>query len=187
MDFYLQDAEPSTNAANILKLIFIIVILAVCLFFGFYPLLWYVSLIYSKFTKKSTRYLGFFNSFSSGIFFGIGLFLLLPESKEVFESWAKTNIEQENLQELPYCFFVCFGAYSFMLLMEKVVFSSQSLIPMISGEAGHGHAHGEDLHEQINHEEGEKLEGEDEDEEAFKNVVSSKGKFASFLGLRNRK
>lgn len=86
------------------------------------------------------------------------------------------------MKELPYCFFICFGAYSFMLLMEKVLFSSQSLIPMVSGDGGHGHSHGEDQNNH-SHDENEK----DEDEEAFKNVVSAKGKFASFLGLRNSK
>ena len=67
-----------------------------------------------------------------------------------------------------------------MLFLEKVLFSSQSLIPMVSGD-GHGHSHGDE----INHDHVE--DDKDEDEEAFKNVVSSKGKFASFLGLRNSK
>jgi ABC-type nickel/cobalt efflux system permease component RcnA len=118
----------------------------------------------------------------------------LPESKEVWEEWAKKNINQENLQELPYCFFVAFLAYSFFLFVEKVLFSASSLIPMIRGEGhhhGHDHDHVHDSHEHHEHdhhpEHSSPDTSEDEDEEAFKNVVSSKGKFASFLGMRNRK
>ena len=132
---------------------------------------------------------------------GIGLFLLLPESKEVWEDWAKANIKDEHLQELPYAFFVTFFAYSFMLFVEKVLFSTPSLIPLVSGE-GHPHGHDHGDHSGHNHDEPIETEhkelksidhgkdGEedsDEDEEAFKNVVSAKGKFASFLGMRNCK
>ncbi len=78
-----------------------------------------------------------------------------------------------------------------MLFVEKVLFNASSLIPMVSGEAhGHGHGH-EHEHEHENHEHSHLDESneseEDEDEEAFKNVVSAKGKFASFLGMRNCK
>ncbi len=74
-----------------------------------------------------------------------------------------------------------------MLMIEKVVFSSQSIIPFVSGEAGHGHSHGEE-EQHHDHSHQENLEKEDdEEEEAIKNVVSAKGKFASFLGLRNCK
>jgi hypothetical protein len=74
-----------------------------------------------------------------------------------------------------------------MLLIEKVIFSSQSIIPLVSGEPGHGHSHGgEELPHDHAHQ--ENLENQDdEEEEAIKNVVSAKGKFASFLGLRNCK
>ena len=37
MEFSLKESE---DAANILKVVFIIVILVTCLFFGFYPLFW---------------------------------------------------------------------------------------------------------------------------------------------------
>lgn len=41
MEFILKEGdEDSTKTANILKLVFIIVILAVGLFFGYYPLFW---------------------------------------------------------------------------------------------------------------------------------------------------
>ena len=131
--------------------------------------------------------MGFFNSFSGGIFCGIGLFLLLPEGKEVCEDWAKKNINDEKLQDLPFCFFIAFLAYSFFLFIEKVLFNASSLIPMVRGD-GHGHGHAHDTHEHEHHPEHSSPDtSEDEDEEAFKNVVSSKGKFASFLGMRNCK
>lgn len=60
-----------------------------------------------------------------------------------------------------------------MLLIEKILFSTQSLIPLIVSE-----------HDQ------EEMQGideldEDEDELALKNVISAKGKFASFMQIRN--
>lgn len=134
---------------------------------------------------------------------GIGLFLLLPDAKEVWEDWAKANIKDEHMQELPYAFFVSFFAYSFMLFVEKVLFSTPSLIHGISGEAAHSHNHEDHNHarnlileegksdkniqlKSVDHGNAEDADS-DEDEEAFKNVVSAKGKFASFLGMRNCK
>ena len=125
--------------------------------------------------------MGFINSFSGGIFIGIGLFLVLPESKENLEKWSQT-IETEFFKELPYCFFLTFLSYSMMLFFEKILFNSQSLIPMNYEENAHGHSHG--FHELKDVDEPE-VANSDEEEEIMKNVVSTKGKFASFLGIRN--
>lgn len=115
---------------------------------------------------------------------GIGLFLLIPESKEKFEDWAKKNVSNHQWQEMPYSYFIAFFAYGFMLLIEKIAFSSQSLIPMLNGAEAHGHVH---LNEEEIHSHHSSQENTDEEEEAIKNVVSTKGKFASFLQIKNCK
>jgi hypothetical protein len=127
------------------------------------------------------------NSFTGGVFMGIGFFLLLPESREMMESWADENIKDDKFKELPYSFFVTFLAYSFMLLIEKVFFTSTSLIPLINDVEPHGHVHRHDeSHISEHSSQIDEEPSEDEDEQVFKNVVSSKGKFASFMQIRNR-
>lgn len=104
------------------------------------------------------------------------------------EGWTEDNVKTKLLADQPYCFFVAFLAYSFMLFIEKVLFNSQSLIPLVSEEKGHshGHHHEEEAHEHEHHQDhAHEEEDSDEEEEAMKNVVSTKGKFASFLGVRN--
>ncbi len=76
-----------------------------------------------------------------------------------------------------------------MLFVEKVCFSSSSLIPIVNDIEPHGHAH---QHNEIHsdHQSSQLIpedQANDEDEEVFKNVVSTKGKFASFMQIRNRK
>lgn len=177
----LQDEENSDKSANIVKILFIFLVLAVTLFFGFSPL-------FCKLSKTSTRFLSFFNCFSGGIFMGIGLFILLPESSKIFQDWAEDAIKGHEWHEMPYAYFTAFLAYAFMLLIEKIFFNSQSLIPMLNGAQaghahGHDHEHGEDNHSQNS----EESEDSDAEEEVIKNVVSTKGKFGSFLQISNSK
>lgn len=149
--------------------------------------------IFSKVGKRSTRFLGFFNSFCGGIFAGIGLFLFLRDSKVTLSEYADINITNEKWREMPYAEFIVFISYSFMLFIEKVCFSTQSLIPMLNEGGNHGHHHEHDeershsSHGLIQGKEEEVESDSDEDEEAFKNVVGAKGKFASFLQIRNSK
>lgn len=102
------------------------------------------------------------------------------------EEWSEKNFESELLQELPYCYFIVFISYSFLLFVEKILFNSQSLIPMMNDGHGHGHGHGHD-EDKKSQDSFSDSEDSDEEEEAMKNVVSAKGKFASFLGVRNSK
>jgi hypothetical protein len=133
--------------------------------------------------------LSFTNSFTGGVFMGIGFFLLLPQSKEKLESWADDSIMDEKWKEMPYCFFISFLAYSFMLFVEKVCFSSTSLIPILNDVEPHGHSHNDERHSSMHSSDHENQDEvtEDENEETFKNVVSTKGKFASFMQIRNCK
>jgi ABC-type nickel/cobalt efflux system permease component RcnA len=119
--------------------------------------------------------MGYLNSLNGGIVIGIGLFLLLPESKQSFEEYfdsRHTNNEDEHSawEEMPYAFFLSFFVYSFLLFSEKVLLSSSIKQPHI-----HDHEHHYD----------EVENDSDVEEEVLKNVVSTKGKFASFLQVRN--
>lgn len=97
------------------------------------------------------KWLGLANAFSGGIFLGIALFHLLPESCERFEAaiteglWAK----------LPNAYFLAFMSYSLILFVEKVAFDSHSLI---QHDHGDGHGHGHDNH---NHDSKLELESKD--------------------------
>ena len=80
----------------------------------------------SYFIKKcrtSTKFLGIANAFSGGLFLGIGLFHVLPESAEMLES----------LSEMPVAYFCAFSSYALILFVEKVAFNSHALL--------HGHDH----------------------------------------------
>ena len=141
-------------------------------------------LFFSKRCRTSTKFLGIANAFSGGIFLGIGLFHLLPEGQEKFEG-------NKLLSTYPSAYFLAFCSYSLILFIEKVAFNSHQLL-----DHGHGHSHeppkvdissvdqsgrlGEGLVPNTS-----TIENEDEAEEAYKRAVTTKGKLASFLFLRN--
>ena len=108
---------------------------------------------------------------------GIGLFILLPESTEIAEKYfadlKKTNGDK-LIYNLPYSFFFCFFSYAFLLLVEKIFFNTSMIIPI-------------DLNEDQGISGFDNKESNDEEEETIKNIVSAKGKFASFLQIRNSK
>ncbi len=210
----------------------IIIIITVTLIFGLMPLFYNIS--------RSSKFLGIANAFSGGLFMGIGLFHLLPEAGENFESYYMTPEGQKSIIfGQPLSFFIAFISYSLILFLEKVAFNSHSLTAHTHGE-GRSHVHHDDLDEPLLNEfdEEEPLQGKDiknkndladeffndpyeknkkvfndyphlyyptnrssdnvrinhnfieendsdEDENTLKNVLSSKGQFASFLQTRN--
>ena len=210
----------------------ILIITFVSLLFGLIPLFCNI--------KKSSKLLGFANAFSGGLFMGIGLFHLLPEAGENFESYYATPEGQKSIIfGQPLSYFIAFISYSLILFLEKVAFNSHALTAHTHGE-GRSHVHHDDLDEPLLNEfdEEEPLQGKDiknkndladeffndpyeknkkvfndyphlyyptnrssdnvrinkifieendsdEDENTLKNVLSSKGQFASFLQTRN--
>jgi zinc transporter 1/2/3 len=190
--------EVNHTYVILLKIGFLVIILGVTLLFGYFPLFW-------KRCRNSTKFLGIANAFSGGIFMGIALFHLLPESNENFEGYFKKMAPESAFKDLPNAYFIAFLCYSLVLFVEKVAFNSHALIEHDHGD-GHGHNHGhEELHghdskketlapkkvaaapqelsSDRDRDDGE--DSEDEDENTIKNVVSSRGKFASFLQQRN--
>jgi len=137
------------------------------------------KLLFRKIKKRVIRYLSFINAFSGGVFLGVGLFILLPESKEIATNYFEDLEKKEGesfLYELPYSFFFSFLSYSILLLLEKVCFNTSMIIPLDLNEEQGKDSIIEPLDD---------LEDRDQEEEIMKNVVSTKGKFASFLQIRN--
>lgn len=129
---------------------------------------------------------------------GIAMFHLLPESIENIEEHFKADEYKDSLwKKIPLSFYLAFASYSLILFVEKIAFDSHSLIDHDHGD-GHGHSHDdhelksrpsnvkkEQLNEKLISKENEDSDDSDVEEEAMKNVVSSRGKFASFLQMRN--
>jgi hypothetical protein len=127
---------------------------------------------------------------SGGIIIGIGLFLLLPSATEHFKDYFKLDEHDKDhgpWEEMPYSYFLAFVAYSFLLFVEKIALS-YSISPEHSHD--HGHEHGEHKHRAtvVRTPDLQQVEVkcdnddcEDDEEEIIKNVVSSRGRLASFM------
>ena len=118
----VSEEESSNSTTNIiLKVVSIVVFLAMAVIFGVMP-------HFIEKCRKSTTFLSVSNAFAGGLFLGIGLFHVLPESNEMLE----------DLTEAPLAFFCAFLSYALILFVEKVSFNSHSLLH------DHGHSKKED-------------------------------------------
>ena len=106
--------KENDNLNFILKIVSIISMFAMGLIFGVMP-------NYIQSCKQSPTFLGLSNSFAGGLFLGIGLFHILPESAEKFE-------ENESLKGIPLAYFLAFLSYALILFVEKVISNSHSLV-----------------------------------------------------------
>ena len=112
-----EEEDKGDNTSNlILKIVSIVVFLAMAMGFGVMP-------YFIKKCRTSTKFLGIANAFSGGLFLGIGLFHVLPESAELLE----------HLTKVPVAYFCAFSSYALILFVEKVAFNSHALL--------HGHDH----------------------------------------------
>ena len=105
-----NDDDPGLLAVQIVS---IFVFLGMALAFGLMP-------YYIKKFRTSTKFLSISNAFSGGLFLGIGLFHVLPESAEKLEEF-----------KLPWAYFCAYLSYALILFVEKVAFNSHALL--------HGH------------------------------------------------
>ena len=118
----VSEEESSNSTTNIiLKVVSIVVFLAMAVIFGVMP-------HFIEKCRKSTTFLSVSNAFAGGLFLGIGLFHVLPESNEMLE----------DLTDAPLAFFCAFLSYALILFVEKVSFNSHSLLH------DHGHSKKED-------------------------------------------
>ena len=113
----------------ILKIISILFLLLLSISFGFMP-------YFINFCRKSNKFLSLSNSFSAGIFLGLGFFHILPEAAEILHK--KT--------EFPLAYVCCFLSYSLNLFVEKVAFSNSHEI----FHKGHEHKHEKNKNININ-------------------------------------
>ena len=118
----IQKENEKDNTSNlVIKILSIFIFLAMAMGFGVMP-----HFIYK--CRTSTKFLSLSNAFSGGLFLGIGLFHVLPESAEMLQSLSKA----------PIAYFMAFLSYALILFVEKVAFNSHALLH------GHGHCHEED-------------------------------------------
>lgn len=91
--------------------------------------------------KKSTNILGIANAFSGGVFLAIAFMHILPEvSRDYNTHMTKDKKEMlgdgdEEKEYFPLPFALAFAGYAFILLIDKVIFDTHSLV----GEDHHGH------------------------------------------------
>ena len=110
----LSEENNEDDPGNLaVKIVSIFVFLGMALAFGLMP-------YYIKKFRTSTKFLSISNAFSGGLFLGIGLFHVLPESAEKLEQFS-----------LPWAYFCAYLSYALILFVEKVAFNSHALL--------HGH------------------------------------------------
>ena len=100
-----------------------------------------------KWFRNHPTWMSIANAFSGGIFLGIGLLHMLPETVDTYNDLEEDDHEEEEEEEhheeeehdhdhgFNLVFFLVFMGYAATLLMEKVLFKVR--------EHGHGHGHGE--------------------------------------------
>ena len=102
----------------------IFVIFAMGFIFGMLPL-------WIKSCRENSNVLSIINTFSGGIFLGLGLFHQLPEANEMLEE----NVIQEHY---PFTYLLAFLTYSLILFIEKVATDAHNI-----GDV-HSHHHHEE-------------------------------------------
>ena len=119
---FLTDNHDKDNGGtpNILvKIGSLVLLLAMAIGFGVMP-------YFIQSCRKSNKFLGLSNAFSGGIFLGMGLFHILPESAEMLK----------DLCDAPIAYFCSFAAYAIILFVEKIAVNSHSLV-----HAAHDHCY----------------------------------------------
>ena len=101
------------DKTDFLKILSFIAILAMGLIFSFIPN--YVNSI-----RKNEYLLDIANTFAAGLFLGIGLLHLLPESSEIFKDQYKIKF--------PIAYLISFLTYCLILCIEKVIFDPHSIM-----------------------------------------------------------
>ena len=76
--------------------------------------------------RESPKILGIANAFAAGVFLAIALMHILPEQ---VETWADYTIERKGADAkiFPLAELVTFFGYTFILLIDKVLFDTHAL------------------------------------------------------------
>ena len=162
LNYALREGEEEDNSTLniVIKILSIVVFLLMALGFGVMP-------YFIVKCRTSTKFLSISNAFAGGLFLGIGLFHVLPESNKML---IKTTGD-----EVPLAFFCAFLSYALILFVEKVIFNSHSLLH------GHDHSKREEDYNRItlsklNQSERETKEKENEDENKNENDEEKESK-----------
>ncbi|CAI2372605.1 unnamed protein product [Moneuplotes crassus] len=120
----------------IIKVVFIILIAAMAFVAGILP-----GII--PWCKRSTNVLGIANAFSGGVFLAIAFLHILPEATSGYREFMEQHEHSERYapclrhgneeEPFPLPFALAFVGYAFILLIDKVIFDTHSLVD------GHGH------------------------------------------------
>ena len=125
----LRNLKEEVNALVLgLQIGSIFVIFAMGFIFGMLPL-------WIKSCRENSNILSIINTFSGGIFLGLGLFHQLPEANEMLED----NTIQKHY---PFTYLLAFITYSLILFIEKVATDAHNIAD------AHGHNHEENKKEE---------------------------------------
>jgi len=101
----------------VIQVIGTLIIFIITLIFGIVPL-------YFSRLKNSDIIISCVNSFSSGIFLAISFLDLMPEANEIYYS----KMDGGRSHKYPVCYLIMIVSYSFVLILEKILFNSHSLL-----------------------------------------------------------
>mmetsp|Transcript_11707 Transcript_11707/g.13250 ORF Transcript_11707/g.13250 Transcript_11707/m.13250 type:complete len:383 (+) Transcript_11707:38-1186(+) len=91
--------------------------------------------------KNSINVLGIANAFSGGVFLAIALMHILPEATSGYAEYMENDPDESQNEDdsdiFPLPFALTFVGYAFILLIDKVIFDTHSLV----GEHHHHHLH----------------------------------------------
>ena len=111
--------------------------------------------------NKSINVLGIANAFSGGVFIAIAFMHIMPEQTSSYASYRQSKDDDDKMvygqnplrdddddddDYFPLPFLLVVLGYTFILLIDKVIFDTHSLVD--SHGHGHGNAHGHDLVQQ---------------------------------------
>jgi zinc transporter ZupT len=109
----------------VLQISSIVVIFAMGFIFGMLPL-------WIKSCRENNNVISIINTFSGGIFLGLGLFHQLPEANEMLED----NVIQKNY---PFTYLLAFITYSLILFIEKVATDAHNIGDVHNHKNQHDH------------------------------------------------
>lgn len=177
----LNTGEASSDHPISAKVAIMLGLLIINFFLGILPVLMKINL------AKYKSLVSYLNVFGASIALATGIIYFLPHGSNSISLYLKSRKSElpDILKAIDWCYFITFFAYSFILLINKVVFDYS-----IGGTSGHGHSHGH------GHQHGDEKKNalveepdddDDEEEEAFKSVVGTKGRFSTFMHINNLK
>ena len=107
------------ETGDILKIVFIFIFFFLTLFSGILP-------AKNAKCKDNQTLLGIANSFAGGVFLAISLMHIMPEEVENYNELTKSDSEEGGrVFPLPYLIFFC--GYTFILIIDRVLFDSHAL------------------------------------------------------------